>query len=87
MSDVLKKAKMAAETAVGVAKTASISGVVKASPELYTKRLSICEKCPKFSAEETTHRGKILGRRCTVCGCHMKFKAQLQGAKCPEGKW
>ena len=49
-----------------------------ASEENYNDRLSICKGCPELI--KTT-------KQCKKCGCFMPFKARLQEAKCPIGKW
>ncbi|MEC4814691.1 MAG: DUF6171 family protein [Scytonema sp. PMC 1069.18] len=41
-------------------------------------RLEICSTCEKFSAED---------KRCTVCGCFMLVKANIESSDCPDGKW
>ena len=44
----------------------------------YSKiRLDICSKCPSFKDDKF----------CTLCGCYMKRKVNLEGAKCPISKW
>jgi hypothetical protein len=49
-----------------------------ASEEDYNDRLSICKSCPELIQLTT---------QCKKCGCNMYFKARLQEAKCPLGKW
>jgi hypothetical protein len=41
-------------------------------------RLGVCSTCEKFNAEE---------KRCTVCGCFMMVKANIEASHCPDGKW
>ena len=44
----------------------------------YSKiRWDICTKCPNLKDEKL----------CTLCGCYMKRKIDLEGAKCPISKW
>ena len=40
-------------------------------------RWDICKKCPNLKDESL----------CTLCGCYMKRKVDLEGAKCPISKW
>lgn len=42
------------------------------------KRLEICSSCKKYNAE---------AKRCTVCGCFMLVKANIETSECPDGKW
>ncbi|MGB3651186.1 MAG: DUF6171 family protein [Rivularia sp. (in: cyanobacteria)] len=42
------------------------------------ERLEICSNCEKYNAED---------RRCTVCGCFMLVKANIESSECPDGKW
>jgi hypothetical protein len=49
-----------------------------ATEEEKQRRLDICAECPFMT--------KTL-KRCQKCGCMLKWKAALQGAKCPLGKW
>lgn len=51
---------------------------VLASKSNVEKRLEICCNCEKYNAEAT---------RCTVCGCFMLVKANIETSECPEGKW
>jgi Family of unknown function (DUF6171) len=41
-------------------------------------RLEICSTCEKFNAEDN---------RCTICGCFMLIKANIEASHCPDGKW
>ena len=44
----------------------------------YSKiRWDICTQCPNLKDEKL----------CTLCGCYMKRKVNLEGAKCPISKW
>ena len=45
--------------------------------EYADKRFDICKSCD-FLKNETT---------CTLCGCYMKSKTKIKGAKCPIDKW
>ncbi|MEA5597216.1 DUF6171 family protein [Rivularia sp. UHCC 0363] len=51
---------------------------VLASKSNVEKRLAICSTCEKYNAEAT---------RCTVCGCFMLVKANIEVSECPDGKW
>ena len=42
------------------------------------ERLEICSGCEKYNSEAT---------RCTVCGCFMLVKANIETSECPDGKW
>ena len=41
------------------------------------KRWSICLDCPHL----------LRKKRCSKCGCYMKFKIHLAESECPIGKW
>jgi len=41
------------------------------------RRLAICRDCPSLTKNDI----------CTLCGCYMKNKTKLAGAKCPIGIW
>lgn len=51
---------------------------VLAENQTVEDRLKICSTCEKFDALE---------KRCTVCGCFMMIKANLEASNCPDGKW
>ncbi|BAZ21905.1 hypothetical protein NIES4073_27860 [Kalymmatonema gypsitolerans NIES-4073] len=51
---------------------------VIASRSSVKERLEICATCDKFDAA---------AKRCTVCGCFMMVKANLEASTCPDGKW
>ncbi|MEM1393156.1 MAG: DUF6171 family protein [Cyanobacteria bacterium P01_D01_bin.116] len=42
------------------------------------ERLEICSSCAKYNPE---------AKRCTVCGCFMLVKANIETSECPDGKW
>jgi hypothetical protein len=42
------------------------------------RRLDICMSCEHLNKRMV---------KCNKCGCFMKLKTTLQGAKCPIGKW
>ena len=51
---------------------------VLVSSDVAQKRFELCEDCEFFDHEST---------RCKECGCFMKVKINLAGAKCPIDKW
>ena len=42
------------------------------------KRLEICSTCEKYNLET---------KRCTLCGCFMLVKANIETSECPDAKW
>ena len=50
----------------------------RSDEELIKDRLDICNTCPMLNK-------KLM--QCKKCGCFMKLKTTLKGAKCPLGKW
>jgi hypothetical protein len=50
----------------------------RASEELFKERWEICKFCPELIS---------LTSQCKKCGCVMNWKAKLERAKCPIGKW
>ena len=80
MSSLLKKVKYAAKTAKDVAKAAVAGEELAGGPELATKRMEICRKCPKL--------GSLLGKdQCNECGCILNLKVTLKDAECPLKHW
>jgi hypothetical protein len=61
-----------------------IKGIVnhhtQGETELSEKRMSICKACPN------SYDDVILGKRCRLCGCILKYKVKSDGS-CPDGKW
>ncbi len=51
---------------------------VLAAKNKVEQRLKICSHCEKYNSE---------AKRCTVCGCFMLVKANIETSECPEGKW
>lgn len=45
---------------------------------MYETRINICKQCPSYES---------ITSRCKECGCFMFFKARLNDACCPLGKW
>lgn len=48
------------------------------SEQEFNSRLGHCEQCNEYRADSA---------KCQLCGCYMRWKAQLQLARCPLGKW
>jgi hypothetical protein len=46
--------------------------------QLATTRMATCVNCPHFVSSSA---------KCSICGCYMKLKCRLIGAKCPENLW
>jgi uncharacterized paraquat-inducible protein A len=42
------------------------------------RRLALCHRCELFIRQQ---------KRCSRCGCFMKFKARMRSQHCPVGKW
>ncbi|HKM05320.1 MAG TPA: DUF6171 family protein [Lachnospiraceae bacterium] len=49
---------------------------VKASDELYKKRLAVCKEC-----------SKLLEGTCLSCGCFVELRAAIKKNKCPNKNW
>ena len=43
----------------------------------FDTRWDICQTCPELTN----------ANRCKQCGCFMKLKVRIKGAKCPLNKW
>ena len=54
------------------------SGFKTCGEEEKERRLEICRGCALFDSESV---------RCTKCGCALKYKAGIEGEKCPLGLW
>jgi hypothetical protein len=50
----------------------------KASPEIASNRMAICNKCEAYDSQL---------KLCTACGCFMTIKTKLEKAECPMEKW
>jgi hypothetical protein len=48
--------------------------------ELADKRMAICDSCEHLKEVLTV-------KTCSLCGCVMKIKIELNIAACPKGKW
>jgi hypothetical protein len=55
--------------------------VAKAPAATMAERLQVCRACPE---KRDIVRGLML---CGKCGCVCQFKAAIQRASCPIGKW
>ena len=49
----------------------------KADADIVNDRVKKCMGCPYITPKF----------RCTQCGCFMKLKTKIAGARCPIGKW
>lgn len=49
--------------------------------ELSATRMEICNSCEHKKPSE------IIGDRCGLCGCVLKFKTKSVDSTCPDGKW
>ena len=64
---------------------------MKASAELYDKRINLCKQCL------SVRNSKGIGLTCGVflltnyipktCGCKLSWKAKLKNQSCPQEKW
>ena len=57
-----------------------ISAELKAAPDVFEKRLTLCSECDAL-------RGGVL---CAHCGCFVRFRARAKKSYCPnpgEDKW
>lgn len=54
------------------------SGFKTCGEEEKERRLEICRGCALFDSESV---------RCSKCGCALKYKAGIEGEKCPLGLW
>lgn len=53
------------------------SALENVSPLQYQTRLSICNRCPKYSTLKI----------CKLCLCIIPIKAKLKSQSCPQGLW
>lgn len=51
---------------------------VLVSEDVYNSRMSICNSCEFFRAED---------KRCSQCGCFMETKTRFKKTYCPIHKW
>ena len=49
---------------------------MRASEEIYRKRLAICRDCDKLMAGS-----------CMSCGCYVELRAAAKAGRCPNKKW
>jgi hypothetical protein len=69
------KKEMAKNAVVSAAKFIG-SGLKLLSKEDALSRYEICVDCDK-----------LIGGRCSVCGCYMKLKSRVAAMSCPDGLW
>lgn len=65
-------------SAVGSEIKARINGTASLEKEEVARRLAICEGCEYFHAKS---------KRCTQCGCFLKWKTAMRSQHCPIDKW
>jgi ribosomal protein L37E len=65
-------------SAVGSEIKARINGTSALGSKEVARRYAICEGCEYFHAKS---------KRCTQCGCFLKWKTALRSQHCPIGKW
>ena len=54
--------------------------IFKPQTKMAKERLTICRQCP--------HIGKTFGKEiCTLCGCVLKAKVEVQDEICYDGRW
>lgn len=52
------------------------------------RRINIClEKDGENEHCRNLNKDKVLGLRCSECGCILKYKIFSEKSKCPIGKW
>ncbi len=52
---------------------ASLPEPIRASSQVYAKRLECCAYCPR-----------LLSHMCTLCGCYVQARAAKKRMRCPE---
>lgn len=67
-----------AGTVVKAAMGFALDGFHRVDEQEHDRRLSICQACEHFDAEQN---------RCRRCGCYLAVKPWLQRESCPDGKW
>lgn len=75
---LFQQARNLANELVETAKRAEKKLPIIVPEEVGEQRLALCDTCEFLNHEQY---------RCTKCGCFMKTKSQLAGAKCPVDKW
>lgn len=53
---------------------------VWAQPSTERDRMKRCGECPELDNGPD-------GQSCAACGCKLPFKAKVQAAVCPRGRW
>lgn len=76
--------KLAAESAVGIVKTAIVEHKVMAKPETVAYRKSICEGTDKTSPCKFFDKNN---NKCSLCKCFLGVKLHIAGVECPKGYW
>lgn len=77
LPDMMTLAKNAAAAARDEIKAVA-AGVPGVEDAEVARRLALCHRCELFIHQQ---------KRCSQCGCFMKFKARLRSQSCPVGKW
>ncbi len=54
----------------------SLPQELKASPEIYSRRLGVCRACPELK-----------NGMCSQCGCFAEVRAAKRHMACPMGRW
>lgn len=67
-----------ATAALAAEASAILRGEPAVSDEEIARRLGICQPCGNYQQES---------KRCSLCGCFLKFKTALRSQNCPAGKW
>lgn len=81
MSNMLDKLKQKMEALRDSAEGGAVNMLpetMKATENVIAERWEICQACEHLY--KPTHT-------CKVCGCFMKVKTSLAGARCPKNKW
>lgn len=77
LPDMMTLAKNAATAAMQEVKAVA-KGLPEVPEEEVARRLELCRRCELFIHQQ---------KRCSQCGCYMKFKSRLRSQHCPVGKW
>ena len=80
MTTVIDKAKLALESLGVLAKNIASGTAILVSKDESQARLLICSTCLELENDQDQ-------MQCKQCGCFMKAKCQVNGAKCPLNKW
>ncbi len=74
----MSKAILALQTVRDVTIHLLKTGRLLNEDDISEKRLNLCKICKKFEPKY---------QRCSVCGCFMTLKTNLEAANCPLGIW